>query len=609
VSLYLPRPEDFHKYWYLDIETDSLTPTKVWVMCASNMASGDVLSFVGHDEIRRFFDELHQEDIYYVGHNFLSFDGPSLIRLCGVNIDLSRVVDTLVLSYLYDPHLGGGHSLEAWGDRLQYPKGVFSDWSKYSSTMDEYCQQDVRLGKRVFRALVNRMRTLGFSELSCQIEHEIRDVVNEQQTNGWYFDIPGAQALFGKLQEEQTKLEPAIRDLFPPQLVEVNRYDVKFKKDGSHTHHFIRHMEEYPDLRVNEDGTYSVYDWQEFNIGSPKQRLDRLVQLGYEPVNFTDKGAPKVDEESLIQFAETCGRDEVRAIAQWLVLQGRRAMVGGWLDNVNYADSCMHGVVFTCGAASRRMRHAKPNTANIPKAKPKVQYGRECRELWRARPGRKEVGYDASGLELRMFAHYLNQKAATDLILNGDPHLVNTRNLELPDHMRDITVKNGLYACLYGAGDPRLGKTIRPELSGDEATEYGKWARKRLEAGIPGFGDLVKSVKAEFKSSRGLIRTIDGGFVRCPSVAAALNYKLQSAGAIVMKVAAIILRKLIREKGLDSLLVGSIHDEGQHDVLPADAEELGKLAVLSIQLAGEQLNFNLPLTGEYKIGNNWAECH
>lgn len=618
---YLPKPDEYHKYWYIDIESELIPREgpigvkKVWMMCASRMDQDEVHSFIGHNEIRRFFDELKGSEVYFVGHNSISFDAPVTRRCCGGNAGVHNTVDTLVLSYLYDPAIPGGHSLEAWGERFKDPKGYFNDFSGYSPEMDKYCQQDVKLGKKIFKALVQRMLRMGFSELSCEIEHEIREVIDEQQQNGWYFDIPGAQALVSELRSVQAELEGPIRDLFPPRLAEVNTYVRRTKADGSDYSSYLRHIEKYPKVNDNGDKTYTTYDWEEFNIGSPTQRISRLLDLGYVPTSFTPKtkkgggGNPKVDEESLIAYAEESGRPEVRAIAEWLVLQGRSTMVEGWLNNVNYDDHCMHGRVLTCAATSRRMIHNSPNTANIPKAKKKVKYGIECRRLWQARPGRREMGYDASGLEMRMFAQYLNNDEASLLFTTGDPHMLNTRNLGFEDSMRDLTVKNGFYAYLYGAQDPKLGTTLRPELQGSAAGDFGKWARSILEQGTPGLAKLVSEIRDEFRGQGGVLRTIDGGFVRCPSDHAALNYKLQSAGAIVMKKTAIIARKKIIERGLDSLLVGTIHDEGQHDAAEKDAEEAGRICVKAISEAGEDLGFRVPLTGDYKVGANWAECH
>jgi hypothetical protein len=154
---YLPDPKDYDKYWYIDIETEAVAdfrPNKIWMMCASRMDQQEVHSFIGHEEIRRFFDGLRGREVYFVGHNAISFDGPVTTRLLDGLATTDRIVDTLVLSYLYDPALSGGHSLEDWGERLKDPKGVFNDWSGYSPEMDTYCQQDVKLGKKVAKSAV-----------------------------------------------------------------------------------------------------------------------------------------------------------------------------------------------------------------------------------------------------------------------------------------------------------------------------------------------------------------------------------------------------------------------------------------------------------------------
>ena len=52
-------------------------------------------------------------------------------------------------------------------------------------------------------------------------------------------------------------------------------------------------------------------------------------------------------------------------------------------------------------------------------------YGKECRALWIVNKGYKLVGVDASGLELRMLAHYMNDKDYIHEVVNGDIHTAN----------------------------------------------------------------------------------------------------------------------------------------------------------------------------------------
>ena len=441
---------DLSKYWVCDIEADSLTPTRIWVVVCENAATGEVLTFLDREQFNRF--AAANRDSYFVGHNFLSFDVPNLNRLWGCDIPFDRVVDTLVLSYMYDPRMQGGHSLEAWGERMKFPKLAHEDWSQYSPEMLERCKQDVRLTKRVFLALTQRMSKRGFSEKSCKIEHDIRVVVDKQERNGFYFDIAGAEQLLERVQSEKDGLAGPIQTLFPPVLQSGGVYNYRCKADGTPYASFDRHLASYPKLVLAPDSlTYEVFDWQEFNIGSPQQRLSKLLSIGFKPTKKTKNGNPSVDEDSLVEFANSKkGVPEAQAIADWLVLSGRASMLQTWLNAVDREDSRMRGRVLTCGAITRRMTHFSPNTANIPKAKPKVKYGKECRELWTVadRVTRRLVGYDAKGLEMRMFGHYLRDPVAAELYIHGDPHAVNTANLGLAPEERDLIVKNVFYAFL-----------------------------------------------------------------------------------------------------------------------------------------------------------------
>lgn len=623
--------KDLSKYLYVDIETDkSIPPTKIHCIVVKN---------IGTKEIWRFYDGPAIEssprvggvaifgsfahgyavfgDTIWVGHNALSFDFPATNSLLGTSIPIHSIVDTLVLSYLYDPHLQGGHSLKAWGERTGHSKIEHDEWETFSPAMLARCEGDVELGIEVFLKLTRVMARIGFSEKSCQLEHEIRDVINKQQRNGFFFNIPRATSLLEELRGRASGLAEPVQRLFPPALVPVETFKYRIRADGLPYKSYSSHVEKYPVVERSEDGTYTCFSWKEFNLGSPQQRLEKLLELGWDPENMGAKRTKtgkswQVDEDAMNLFLERCDpayREAVEALANWIVINGRANMVKTWLDCVNYTDSCIHGQVFTCGAASRRMTHANPNTANIPKAKKSIQYGRECRELWRARPGRVLVGYDAKSLEMLMFCHYLNDPEVTKLYLEGDPHQKNAdawgaNPWGLPvDRNGPPGAKTGFYAGLYGAWDPKLGSSIWT----NGTKEMGLWARQKLYEVTPGLERVVDDFQQQYNATGGLIRTIDGGFVRAKSPSAALNYGCQSAGGIVMKQASIFIDRTCND--LDHLKVGDIHDEGQHDTTREVAEEFGRRAVEAIRDAGEELNFNVPLDGDFKIGETWADTH
>ena len=598
-------------YYVVDIETDPIPATKIHCVVFQNVQTEELFVFRPSELSLLAGWCRDRPTAVFVGHNALSFDVPTLNRLAGTSVALDRVVDTLCLSYLYDPRMSkpegckaGPHSLEAWGIRFKSFKEGFDDFSQFSEELLSRCIQDVKLTRTLFLRLTERMAARGFSELSCQIEHEIRIVLDEQERNGWYFNLVDAKKLHEHLIEKQSVLTESIQKLFPPTLERCGSYSYRVKLNGEPVASYLRHCETYPRIEWDEDGLiYHVLDWQEFNIGSPKQRIDKLLSLGWVPQKFTDKGTPQVDEESLLAFHEESKVPEVKAIADWLVLQGRATMLQGWINNCG-PDGRIHGRVFTCGAGTRRMTHNSPNTANIPKAKEKVPYGIECRTLWTVhdRTKRRLVGYDAAGLEMRCFAHYLDNPEAARLYTEGDPHQFNADLLGIE---RD-PVKNVFYAFIYGAANEKLGWTGNTSLvSPVDQAKFGKLIRGKLIKNTPGLKKLTEEIAAEGD----WLRTIDGGFVRCFSPHARINYKLQSAGAIVMKQSAIFIRQRIKEKGYDALAVGNIHDEGQFDVDYRCATEVGELCVQALRDAGEELGFRVALDGAYKVGLTWADTH
>jgi DNA polymerase I len=596
--LYLNH-QDLSKYFVIDIETDKLDAERIWCICVTNVSTDTNNSFIyPYFDRAELLELLNDPLVILVGHNALSFDIPIINRLLGLHIPVSRVVDTLILSYLYNPVLPDGHSLEAWGNRLGYPKNLFNDFTKFSPELLERCEQDVRITKELFLQLTKKMKGIGYSEKSCRLEHRIRHIINKQERNGFCFDVAGANGLYSELRRCENELATDIQELFPPHLELVKEFTIKTRQDGNLYASFGRHQSKYPKVVVNGDkGTYSCFDWKPFDLASPKQRVEKLLGLGWKPLSFTPKGSPKVDEDSLVAASQSLGEPKLQALADWLVVNGRANMINTWLGAVQ-PDGRIHGEVFSCGAASRRMRHRKPNTANIPSNEAK--YGREVRSLWRASPGRVLVGYDAKGTQMRILAHYLGgSREVLQLLCEGDPHQLYADAIGISRR----TMKTVFYAFIFGAMDKKLGLVAGK----DEA--FGAFIRKILYDKTPGLQTLVSSVQHEWTSRVGRLLCIDGGFVLCPKPSSALNYKIQSAEACLMKLAAIKLDRLIRQNGWDCWKVGDIHDEAQLDCTPEHAEAVGTAACQCVELAGRELGFKVPMAGNYKIGATWAETH
>ena len=596
----------------IDIETDDLDATVVHVMCWQNVKTGEKGECTTYDQIRAFFEKT--AGAIYVGHNILKFDAPVLVRLLGARLGVGCCIDTLVLSTLYSPSMSGGHSLDSWGERLGKPKIGFNDFSRLTPEMIEYCHQDVTITAELFMKLIRVLSKIGFSERSVWIQHRFTVLLDRQHRNGFYFDGHRAIELYQTLRSRQEALEEQVHVAFPPELQELAHYRRAYKADGSHSAIFLKHRDAYEQVTVDDsDGTYRVFGRVPFNIGSPKQRVEKLEELGWVPQEFTEKGGAKPFDKgklspSLERFLEEHDVPEVHLIAKWMAINGRANMVNTWLNEWNEDDGCIHGKLFV--ADTLRLRHQAPNTANIPAVRTKkgsdgierVLFGEdgyytyEARDLWCARPDRVLVGTDAAGLELRVLAHYLNRPSFTDVVINGDPHQYNADAVGISRP----NAKTLIYAIQYGAQAPKVAKVLSIPVR--EGARVRSMFLERL-----GLKEVMDGAIHEQENGR--IELVDGACVICPSPHAALNYKLQGGGARVMALGAIFLERYIRQDGLDSLKVGDIHDEWQYDVDPRDARQRARRSIQSIREAGEELNLNVPLDGTAKEGRTWAETH
>jgi len=576
---------------FFDIETDGLKATKIHCICAMlNDDEPTVYNFIGEDNVRQFEEWLLSEDVRtIVGHNIIGFDIPTLRLVSGFKWNFA-VRDTLVLSRLANPSLDGGHSLRNWGNKL----GNFKDdydggWETYSTEMLKYCQQDVRVTKVLYRHLEKQLEDV--EEQAIDLEHEVFRIIKGQEDNGMSFDEVKAFNLLAELKEKVLTIEDKVHERFKPlpTFVELTVLKNPKRKDGTNS---VAYQKQLDRGAFFQRSVWGYMDYPTFNLASRQQVARHLQHFGWKPKKFTDKGSIIVDEKAL------AGVDipEAQLILEYFTISKRVAMVKSWIEAVDEGDSRVHGRVNSCGAVTGRMTHSKPNLAQVPASY--SPYGKECRELWIVPKGKKLVGMDASGLELRMLAHYMDDKDYTEEILNGDIHTANQVAAGLQS--RD-SAKTFIYAFLYGAGDGKIGEVV-----GGTAKD-GKKLKADFLNNTPSLRKLRGDVRQ--RSEKGWLRGLDGRklWIRSPHLA--LNTLLQSAGAIVMKQALILLEKYAILYNIDYKFVLNVHDEIQSEVREDQAEQFGQLAVSCMQRAGEDFNLNCRLDGEYKVGETWEQTH
>jgi len=572
-----------------DIETDGLDPTVIWCLVAQD-ETGKFYHFYG-DTLNEGFNFLKQAD-KIIGHNVLGYDIPVIKKLTGIDVyHPDKVIDTLVLSRLFKPTREGGHSIAKWGYKLGLPKKDSPEWTAFTKEMLDYCERDVEINYKLFNYL--KKESLGFSKNSIILEHNITYILEQQKQNGFLFDEEQAMLLTSELSSKLKETEDKVHETFKPIWIDDKMVTPKLKKDGKLSKQGLT-PQEYTDIIEGrlERKPFMRKTLQEFNLGSRQQIGQRLQELGWKPKKFTPTGRPIVDENTLKEITHI---KEAKLIADFLLYQKRLAQVHSWIDAVK-SDGRVHGSVISTGAITGRMAHRDPNMAQVPAVY--SPYGKECRACWTVPEGYKLLGVDASGLELRMLAHYMADEEYVNEIINGDIHTANQGFAGLESRDK---AKTFIYALIYGAGDEKIGKII------GGSRNSGRALRERFLSSLPSLRTLKERV--DRASEKGYLKGLDGRKIILRHKHAALNTLLQGAGAIVMKQGLVILDNLLKLNSIDYKFVANIHDEWQIEVPESKADFVGEFAVKSIRKAGEHFNLRCPLDGEYKIGGNWSETH
>ena len=551
------------------------------------------------------------------GHNIVGYDLPVLKKLYDWEPSKDTIIfDTYVASRVFNPDRPrpssatgsiGSHGLEAWGHRVGTPKPPYKEWGVFDPAMLRRNRADVEINHSVYHLLKAEAIDHDWKE-ALEIEHAVQEIIFRQEINGVQFNVKLAEQYVNDLESRIANISDELLTVLP---VRFKSWGVPVSQPFKTNGHLKKMVTDwYPDFANDPNdgsghigGPFTRIEIIPFNLNSQTQLKEHLLKQGWIPTEYNtdDNGnqtSPKLTEDS---FGSIVG-DFGRLIKERVLLSHRCNQISGWLERVR-PDGTISAGANTCGTNTGRFRHS--GVVNVPKAAKEVFFGKEMRSLFMAREGRVFVGHDASGLELRMLAHYMDDPEFSESVVNGvkeDGTDIHTRNkLAAALDTRD-QAKSFIYAFLYGAGDEKIGQVV----GGTESD--GARLKRTFLKNIPSLARLIKRVKRA--SQRGFLVGLDGRKVWMRgSSHAALNTLLQSAGAVVMKKSIIILDEMVKLEGLDVVKVIDMHDEAQADVHPDHVERYKELAVQSIRLAGEHFKLKVPLDGEAKHGNNWADTH
>lgn len=562
-----------------------------------------------------YLDKVTKDGGFIIGHNLIDFDIPALKKVYpSFHIPESQVIDTLVMSRLmfadmwdmdkkltktkgFPARLSNRHSLEAWGYRLGEHKGEYQGdsrildekerkrrkWESWNPDMESYCVQDTQVTLKLYKKFLSE----NYSQEAIQLEHDVRWIITRQERYGFAFDTQAAAKLFATLTLEKMRLEGELRTSFSPRYLPKPKLFTPKRDNKAQGYCAGAQMRGVVLTEFSASNRNHIVWW-----------LRRMY--GWEPTEFGNDGKPKMDESTLTGLKYP----EVEKLKQFLIVDKRLAQLAtgneAWLKHER--NGRLHGQMNTNGAVTGRATHSKPNMGQVPAVY--SPYGKECRSLYTANKGRVLMGADQSGVELRCLAHYMarwDKGEYAQIVLKGDIHTANQKAAGLPT--RDMA-KTFIYAFLYGAGNAKIGSIV------NKGSQEGGRLKDAFLRKTPALGSLVKAVALAAKT-KGYLVGLDGRHIHVRSAHAALNSLLQSAGAVLAKKSMVIMRELMEKHGLTGRAhqVAWVHDEMQWDCDPEAADMVGQLQVEAFRLAGEHYNFRIPIDGEYKVGNNWAETH
>lgn len=618
----------------VDTETEQIVnPQKLWVIVCTEVETEKVHVFRNlHDPSGRMdrerFATFAQKVSGWIGHNIIGFDWDVLDRLAGVSIPRDKVMDTLVISRLLNAGVPGGHSLEAIGERLGFPKDLFSDFSQWSPELEARCIQDTKVTLKFFKSIEQYLYSSQWKD-SLRLEHEIAFICQEMKANGFHFNFKEAQKLYQEISAKVETLSNILSSSFLPKTSLVREITPKVTKHGTISKVDFRWTD---DLTPYQAGCpLSLIEWVPFNPGSPKQVVERLNEAGWSPYEKT-KGhilaerecnherlahyavyGWKVSEENLKTLPKDAP-EAARKLVEWLTLNNRRVVLETWFKAYDEASQRIHGTFTPIGAWTHRMSHSNPNMANIPAGD--NLYAHEMRALWGVPKGKLLVGVDADGIQLRVLAHYMNDPEFTKALVDGkkedgtDAHTLNMQALGPVCKDRD-TAKTFIYAWLLGAGTAKVAQILN--CKNNEAKEAVTSFLNRITG--------LKYLKEEViprDANRGYFIGLDGRAVICDSEHLMLAGYLQNGESVIMKRANVLWRNRLLKEKIPFKQVDFVHDEWQTEV-PDDLElatYIAKIQADSIRQVGEDLKLNCPMAGsilnqhkQIAIGANWSITH
>ncbi len=358
---------------------------------------------------------------------------------------------------------------------------------------------------------------------------------------------------------------------------------------------------------------YDISD-QEFNLESTKQLQVILFEKFQLPViNKTSSGLPSTNEETLKELAFI--HKLPRIILQYRNLSKLKSTYIDKLQMMIHPKTKrVHTSYCQTSTTTGRLSSRNPNLQNIPV---RTNEGRRIRQAFIARKGYKILSADYSQIELRIMAHFSQDKGLLNAFSEGKDIHKATASEVFCVLLNDVTsdqrhiAKTINFGLIYGMTAFGLSHKLR--ITFKEAKHYIDCYFDRY----PGVLSYIQHVRKQ-ATKQGYIETIEGRKLYLPNINSyniirrkaserqAINALIQGTAADIIKKTMILLDKWIETVKPDIYMLMQVHDELIFEV----KESAIDFSKQKIRLFMEQsIQLTIPLKVYIGVGNNWDEAH
>ena len=346
----------------------------------------------------------------------------------------------------------------------------------------------------------------------------------------------------------------------------------------------------------------------EFNIKSTQQLGVILFQkLGLKGGKKTKTGYST--NEAVLQSL----KEEHPVIEKILTYRENQKLLSTYVDPLlKLAKKDPQSRIYTSflqtGTATGRLSSKDPNLQNIPV---RSALGRSVREAFVAKEGYRLVSIDYSQIELRLLAHFSEDRALMEAFEKGeDIHMATALKLfgaEEAKQKRNFA-KSINFGLLYGMGSRKLSDEL------GITTAEAKEIIQNYFASFPTVKSFLESIQEAVKE-QGYVETILGrrrifdyesanGMQKAAFMRESVNTVFQGSAADLIKLSMLDIDTLIREESLDASMLLQIHDELIFEIREDEVEAVSRRFVHSME---HILELKVPLECSVSIGDSWGE--